>query len=651
MATITRRGDAYVCVSAYAEKEIPKNAGFIWDRVVPRMWATKIDRVAAKLAHLADATCREHLLAATSAHTDTLAASRATDAAVVIPAPEGMAYLPYQRAGIAYALAHPRCMLGDEMGLGKTIQAIGVINADSTMQNILIICPASLKLNWARECRKWLTRDLSIGLATGSEWPQTNIIIINYDILKNRIATIRGREWDMLVLDEFHYLKNPKSQRSIAVLGKWDKDPTKAIPSIKARRVAALSGTPVVNRPIELQPVAGYLAPREFGNFWAFAKRYADAHQNGYGWDLTGASHLDELQERLRACIMVRRLKKDVLPELPSKRRQVIEIAANGAAKLVAQEAAAWAPREEALAHLYAAVALADASDDAAAYAAAVEALSAGARVAFEEISKIRHETAMAKLPYILEHIQGVLEGGSKVVVFAHHHDIIDAIAAECPNAAVVDGRTPLAARDAAVQRFQNDPSCPLFVGSIGAAGAGITLTAAHHVVFAELDWVPGRVSQAEDRCHRIGQHDAVLVQHLVLENSIDCRMAHILVEKQHVLDAALDDPATILAASIPVLPGMDAHITRAPAAPVALDQNTVAAVHRCVRILAGMDTDGATELNNIGYNKMDSHIGRSLAEQGTLSNKQALLGQKIVKKYHRQLPGELYAAAMVAAQ
>lgn len=644
MPTITKRAGAYVCVSTYAEKEIPKNAGFIWDKVVPHAWATKIDRVAAKLADYADSTCRDTLLQVRDGQVASLAASRATDAQVSIPAPAGLAYLPYQVAGIAYALAHPACLLGDEMGLGKTIQAIGVINADESLRKILVVCPASLRLNWAREIRKWLTRVLSIAIVDGP-WPTADIVIINYDILRKHSASIHGREWDMLILDEVHYLKNPKSQRTIEVFGKWDKDPAKTRPPIQARRKNALTGTPIVNRPIELQPIAGYLAPREFGNFWGFAKRYADAHQNGYGWDLTGASHLDELQERLRSTIMVRRLKKDVLTELPSKRRQVIELPQNGAAGAVRAEMAAWEAREARMIRLQAEVALASVADDAAAYAAAVEALAAGSTAAFTEMAKVRHDVAVAKIPYVVEHLQSALEENGKVVVFAHHHDVIDALAAEFgPAAVVLDGRTSMAARDAAVQRFQSDSSCKLFVGGMKAAGVGLTLTAAHHVVFAELDWVPGTISQAEDRCHRIGQHESVLVQHLVLEGSLDAVMASRIIEKQENITAALDAQAPATPEPLPVV--AVATVSRQELQ-ASLPPATVAAVHRCLCILAGMDGDRAQQRNDAGYNKYDSQIGNSLAERDSLSPKQAILGQKIVRKYHRQLPTDLYAVAV----
>ena len=127
-------------------------------------------------------------------------------------------------------------------------------------------------------------------------------------------------------------------------------------------------------------------------------------------------------------------------------------------------------------------------------------------------------------------------------MLFAHHHDVIEQIIAPFGDAAVkLTGEDTAVERQAAVDRFQTDPGCTLFVGSITAAGLGLTLTASSHVVFAELDWVPGNMRQAEDRCHRIGQRDSVLVQYIVMEGSLDAQIAQQLVEKEEIIEQALD--------------------------------------------------------------------------------------------------------------
>jgi SWI/SNF-related matrix-associated actin-dependent regulator of chromatin subfamily A-like protein 1 len=149
----------------------------------------------------------------------------------------------------------------------------------------------------------------------------------------------------------------------------------------------------------------------------------------------------------------------------------------------------------------------------------------------------------VAKIPHVIEHLQDALAESAKVVCFAHHREVIHAISAEFGEAcAVVYGDTPAPDRQAAVDRLQTDPECRLFVGGITVAGTGITLTASSHIVFAEYDWRPGVMSQAEDRCHRIGQRESLLAQYLVFDGSIDAIMATRNVEKEDIIAAALGD-------------------------------------------------------------------------------------------------------------
>lgn len=776
-------------------------------------------------------------------------ASRATDAQIAIPAPEGLAYLPYQRAGIAFACQRPASLIADEMGLGKTIQAVGVINA-SDAKTILVICPASLRLNWKRELTKWLVTPRTIAVIESGKtpWPgdMAQVVIINYDLLKKFRAELRVATWDLLVADECHALKNSKAQRTKEVVGyqgkKSSEDSWSAIP---ARRRIMLTGTPIVNRPNELWPIVSFLDAGRWKNWFAFAKRYCGAVHNGYGWDFSGASHLDELQNALRESIMVRRLKSEVLKELPPKRRQIITVPANGAADCIKAEQEAEARNEAALHAARIAVELAKAGASDEEYQAAVQRLQSLSQIAFTEMAKCRHDTAVAKVPYVVEHLENCSE---KVVVFVHHHDVADGImealsnggsrrldgddvrkvdssgkgaksksqpkalgmplymrddadcarpdvgggdleglremppykarpsanasiqamgrreiasqtgghrvhaglagyrdsaalsasghsaanedqqqgasaepvtgspgpaegvyegeylghqlASECDqarrqprrartlsskSAVLLDGTMNMAQRQAAVDRFQNDPECKYFIGSIRAAGVGLTLTAASHVVFAELDWTPGAMSQAEDRCHRIGQVNSVLVQHIVLDGSIDARMVHTIVAKQEVITTALD---TEHAATVDPTFDLDAAMQDASENVAALElkrklwqaerdaaraereakemaksaareasrrqleelaakltDEQVEAIHIALRLLDGMNQDRAQVQNMAGYNKIDTGIGAELANRATLTKLQAALGHKVLRKYKRQLPADLYAS------
>ncbi|MDZ4224925.1 MAG: DEAD/DEAH box helicase, partial [bacterium] len=354
-------------------------------------------------------------------------------------------------------------LIGDEPGLGKTIQAIGVINADPTIKNVLIVCPASLQLNWKREIERWCVREL--------EYLQ----ITSWDMVKKQRAMIDSMPFDLVVVDEAHYGKNPESQRSKAVYGapakgKGEKRKPEDL-GIQGRRKLALTGTPIPNRPKEIHPCLRWLHPGEFGNFWPFGIRYCAGHQGDWGWDFDGASNLDELQNRLRGTVMVRRLKEDVLTELPAKRRQIILLDASAVAHEIAEENKAYEEQ--------------------------VDDLDGEIEVSFAGMSQFRHQTAVAKIPQVVEHVKDVLDGGTgKLVVFCHHHDVVYGLQGALAEygTATLTGETSLKDRQEAVDRFQKDPSCRVFIGSITAAGVGISLTAASHVVFGELDFVPGNV-------------------------------------------------------------------------------------------------------------------------------------------------------------
>lgn len=648
MATVTveRSGARWIARCSYEDRALPKTAGFRWDPTNKCWYTTQAD-IAAKLASPEAAS---KMMAAHEAkqavRQEAIVASRAADADVDLPCPEGLAYLPFQRAGIAAALGRQSVLFGDDPGLGKTVQAIGMINADPTIKHVLVICPASLKLMWRNAMRLWLVREMSICIGESSQCPVgfTDILIANYDIVSKHAKKLREHAWDMIILDEMHYLKNPQAKRTIAIVGEEKKGEI-ITPPITARRKVGLTGTPIPNRPIEGWPIFHYLDPVEFRSFFGYAKRYANAYQNGYGWDFSGSANLPELQEKLRATIMIRRLKADVLTELPAKRRSIIEIPANGASGAVNAEIKAVERKEAAMLAMRVAVELAKASADPQDYADAVAALKAAAKAAFDELAKLRHDTAVAKIPYVIEHIRSIVEQGEKVVCFAHHHDVLDALAGEFGAQAVtVDGRTPMVDRQANVDRFQASPDCLVFLGGIQAAGVGLTLTAASHVVFAELDWVPGNMTQAEDRCHRIGQRDMVLVEHLVLEGSLDARMAAILVEKQEVIVAALDTEVEEAPPLVPVTKQERAatdSLTRAKVAEaaIALSQERISLIHHALQIIAGYDSDHARELNRMGFSKVDVAIGHSLANAGTLTARQAVLGEKLARKYRRQLP------------
>ena len=600
-------------ISEFSERMVPKQAGFRWDPNSKKWWTDRAP-VARRLTEYADAAAAEEL----ARHEEAVETSRAQDFQGEIPSPDGLEYLPYQRAGIAFGMNRDAVLIGDEMGLGKTIQAIGIMNCmDKPLT--LVVCPASLRLNWKREIEKWSTEPTQIQVINGKkpidpraqDWimsHRTNVVIVNYDVLSAH-KILRQVDWDLIICDEAHYIKNPKAARTKATIAL----------AKTAKKKVFLTGTPIPNRPIEAWTILNTLDPNTFRSWKYYAKRYCAGFQGSFGWDVSGSSNLDELQSTLRSTIMVRRLKQEVLTELPAKRRQVVVLPANGAAKAVAAENAA--------------------------YEAAAAKLEPGEDVPFEAMSEVRHEVAMAKIPYVIEHLKDALEDGKPVVCFAHHRAVIEAIAEAFDNVAtvtdgpcMVTGRTSMRDRDQAVIDFQAGKA-QLFIGNIQAAGVGLTLTASSTVIFAELDWVPGNVTQAEDRCHRIGQDSSVLVQHLVFDKSLDSRLVRTIIKKQGVINRALDIDVIPEVAAIEVTSSKKQSEYQEEGDSMAADQ--VTAVLKNLRTLAAMDQDRARTINGIGFNKIDGAIGHDLAKRETLSPAQAALGRKICKKYWGQLGDE----------
>lgn len=554
----------WVFTCDYYSRHIPKDNGFWWDKET-REWFTTDPFHAMKLIHYSDGATRDGLAKLWCSSATNFQASQLPSAEVqevhtvtYIPVPHGMDYLDYQRVGIEFLVRDdPRCgntLLGDEMGLGKTIEIIGAINylsdamSGRKLRNVLIVCPASLKINWGKELKKWLVGPLTWAIASPKYFPRgADIVVINYENLGKWESAIASREWDLLVADEAHYAKNPNAGRS------------KALYSIAAHKRIYATGTPIVNRPKELFPLVNSLDPSQFPKFMPFAIRYCNARKMGSTWDFTGASHLPELQARLRSTIMLRRLKKDVLTQLPPKTRKIVELPApRTVSDLLKRELEAYNEREPMLEALRAAVKEARAASDTLAYQQAVDALKVASGQAMGDISTLRKEVALKKVPIIVSYLEDIWKDDPerKIGLWCHHHDVMDAFMNEFRSfttkvdgeqkmpayALKFSGKESLAERDQTVTKFQNDPRCLLFVGQIQAGGVGITLTAASHCIFAELDWVPGNLTQAEDRHHRLGQRDNVLVEHLVLEGSLDCRIAQRVVDKQKVIDAAMND-------------------------------------------------------------------------------------------------------------
>jgi SNF2 family DNA or RNA helicase len=483
--------------------------------------------------------------------TELLKLSHADTAQITVDGLQGEMF-PFQKAGVEYASRVGNVMIADEMGLGKTVQAIATLQHDGHFPAI-VICPASLKRNWEREVKKWLPSRKTMVL-NGSVWPirhfdgtpVVDIFIINYNvqILRKWVNQLREIQPKAIVLDECHNVKNSKAQQSQMVRD--------LLRETEARKIF-LSGTPVVNRPMEfwnLLSMLGY--GKRLGGFMDFKQRYAYAD----------AKRLQELNQRVRPMFFIRRRKKDVLLELPDKLSTVVPLTITNRAAY--EEAEADIAGYFATKKIESEQFLADAESEARVAVFKGEASSVEEYVAQAKKREYTQSRAMAeraeqllrweglkqkalegKLPAVYQWIEEFLDDSDqKLVVFGLHTEAIVGLQQRYKDkygAVTIHGGVDSDDRMPIVDTFQNDPGCRLIVGTMMAMGEGLTLTAASNVAFIEYGWNPKTHAQAEDRCHRIGQKDTVNVWNLVAENTIDEEIVALIESKREVVDAIQD--------------------------------------------------------------------------------------------------------------
>lgn len=579
-----------------------------------------------------------------------VAESRATDGDAVIPVPAGLALRGYQTAGVAFALKRNGTLIADEMGLGKTVQIIGVINADERNHRCLIVCPSGLVNNWYSELATWLTReDKDIGIADGDCFPSSTIVICGWGMVSKYAERIGGLHWDLVAIDECHMLKNKDALRSRAILGyrpKRNEPAALARAPLRPRIRLAASGTPALNKPQELWTVLHWLDPINWNDWWRFNQRYCGAYQGRYGIAYGEPTNLKELEEKLRSTVMVRRLKSQVLTELPPKTRQLIELQTDGTE--ARNERRMMRERgidiEGALARMEADVVLASAGDSPQTFETAVEALEKGVVTEFESASAVRMATGLAKVGPALEFIRNELEELPKVVVWAHHVEVLELLVEGLKEYGCVGrwGKHSATERQNAVNQFQNDPRLRVFVVGNRAMGTGFTMTAADTSIHVEDDWVPGIILQAEDRIHRIGQRAACFHKHLVLPGTIDAAVLRSVLTKVGWLGQMLDG----------IKPGSDEAVffdseQRAPR----ICRGYIAPSRReIVEGAAGMSPQGvagttealrrlAAAVGGFACNQVDAHVIKGLSVKLMLSPKEAFLARKLCTKYAGQLP------------
>lgn len=447
---------------------------------------------------------------------------------------ESPSLYPYQEEGAQWLSQRKYALLADDPGLGKSAQSIRAADILG-LTSLLVCCPAVARLNWMREFDKFSSREWKSKravLAASDAWGSPDLVTVSYDLLTNKkVSTwISSRQWDVVILDESHYLSNRKAKR------------TEAAFAVPTARIWALSGTPAKNHAAELWPLL-----RRFGvvqsEYWAFVQRYCVYHGTPYGVQITGSQRIDELRSLL-APVMLRRKKDDVLKELPAISFHDVAVPASPV------DIERWWPEvtigQKSIPTFNKEIAEQQAAIDAVINVLGMGHGGVGALASLQpKTIMTRRYTGLQKTPAIAEIIHAELSANQydKIVLFALHRDVIHHLMELLHDFHPMNlyGGTPPEKRDMYIRRFQTQKKYRVIICNIQAAGTAITLTAAHQVAFAECSWVPAENAQAAMRVHRIGQSQPVTVRFFGLADSSDEKVARVLRRKTKDLTAIFD--------------------------------------------------------------------------------------------------------------
>lgn len=428
-----------------------------------------------------------------------------------------MELFPYQKTGAEWLASKKVALLADDMGLGKSAQAIRAADA-LNLSVILVICPAIARINWKREFEKF-------GSSKLEPW------VVSYEgALKQSGCTF----YDLIIIDEAHYLKNKEAKRTKFILGK------KGLVH-KAERVWALTGTPCPNHPAELWPLLFTFGITDF-KYHEFVTMFCDSFQGTYGLQITGAKrkHIPMFRELLKP-IMLRRLKEEVMTELPPIKYDTVVVEPGEVALDEQTSFIKYCNPPEAVNELHEKLARErKLLEEAMKSVEGTTTVNANAMKLLEalanSISTLRRYSGLQKVNPVAELIGQELENHAyeKIVIFAIHRDVIEGLRAGLTrfNPTTLYGGFTGEKQQKNIDRFQNNKYCRVMIANIQCAGTSITLTAAHQVAFVEQDWVPGNNAQAVMRCHRIGQNMPVFVRFFALANTIDEKITQILKRK-----------------------------------------------------------------------------------------------------------------------
>lgn len=522
-----------------------------WDSAERIWWAplaavTAVTEIAVEYGFEPDQLAQQAMQAVDVLHE----ASRSVDSTFDVPSLAGE-LRPFQKAGVEYAVNAKRVLIADSMGLGKTIEALATLEALDAYP-VLVVTTATQKLGWVREIKKWLPHR-SVGLVD-KELPETDICVINYDLLdprhdvlgmsketytngKTHVYYRRELEhFKAVVLDESHKVKSRNAIRSkVAKALAKDLDV-----------IIALTGTPIVNRPVELVSQLEILGRLEdFGGWKKFVDRYCGAYRDRFGYRTEGATNLEELDRRLRATCMVRRDKAEVYDELPAKQRTVVPLDIDNRFEYewMEEKFIEWlgqqAYNDAEFLKTLDGLSAEEAETKRIQYAASAQ-IRARRAEELVKLAELRRVAAKGKFKNIVAWVEEFLESGEKLILYAWHQEIQEALLASFPDAAHILASDSSKERDKNVEKFQTEDDCQLIICSIGAGSEGWTGTAASNVAFAELGWTPGIHEQAEDRCYgRVNDPHGVSAYYLLAEGTIDEKLSALIEAKRWVIQSA----------------------------------------------------------------------------------------------------------------
>jgi len=438
----------------------------------------------------------------------------------------GDGLFPHQIEGVAFLLGRRRAILADDMGLGKTRQAIVALRHASPGGPYLVVCPASVKRNWAREIAL-AAPGSSVRVVEGGAAPANDAewTVVNYDILSKHADAFGRAPWAGLVFDEAHYLKNHTSARSRLARQLAERA---VVNAPREPAIFLLTGTPLTNRPRDLFVLLQLVGHSLGRSFLSFARRYCAAEKTEYGWKTDGASNLEELTVQLHG-VMLRRSKDQVLA-LPPKLRTwlAVDVPPDTGAREIREVVDLLIGRRKRV------VDDPEAVDD-----------DRTRTHLLALLTRARQKLATAKASATMDFVSGAVDQGEKVIVFSCFDEPLQQFAKQFGDAAVlVTGRTPAHRRQPLADRFQQDDRVRVFLANIIAGGVGLNLTAATHVVFNDLDWVPANHWQAEDRAYRIGQTRTVNVAYLVGSGTVDDFVQTVLETKRALVNAVVEGEA-----------------------------------------------------------------------------------------------------------